>query len=134
MMKPQPPPPVLPRPAMGSAPPPPPQSSASGAEYPASLLASVSPAQFASPLHGQLVQRLQQIIPAIADPRRRTAVEQAAVEVIRQLQQGMLPEELVHMLVHFCANAGTPSATQAWTQLAQRYAGAVQAFANLSYL
>ncbi|TPP39894.1 WD domain, G-beta repeat family protein [Leishmania donovani] len=114
---------------------PPPPSQRSDAVFGgASLLASVSPAQFASPLHGQLVQRLQQIIPAIADPRRRTAVEQAAVEVIRQLQQGMLPEELVHMLVHFCANAGTPSATQAWTQLAQRYAGAVQAFANLSYL
>ncbi|KAG5505976.1 hypothetical protein JIQ42_06771 [Leishmania sp. Namibia] len=129
-----PPPPGLPRPAMGSAPPPQLQSSASSAGYPASSLASVTLAQFASPLQTQLVQRLQQIVPSIADPRRRTAVEQAALEMIRQMQQGMLPEELVQMLMHFCASAGTPNASPAWAQLAQRYAGALQGFANLCYL
>ncbi|KAG5485416.1 hypothetical protein LSCM4_06054 [Leishmania orientalis] len=127
-------PPGPPRPAMGSAPPPQLQSSASSAGYPASSLASVNPAQLASPLQTQLVQRLQQIVPSIADPRRRTAVEQAALEMIRQMQQGMLPEELVQMLMHFCASAGTPNASPAWAQLAQRYAGAIQGFANLCYL
>nr|CAJ2468830.1 unnamed protein product [Leishmania braziliensis] len=136
MAKQPPPPPGPPRPAMGGAPPPPPppQPSAASPGHPASLLASVNPAQFASPLHSQLVQRLQQIIPSIADPRRRAVVQQAAMEVIRQLQQGMLPEELVQMLMHFCANAGTPNATQIWAQVAKRYAGAIQAFAALCYL
>ncbi|GET86716.1 protein transport protein sec31, putative [Leishmania tarentolae] len=134
MLKPTPPPPGPPRPAMVSTSPPHPQSSPARAQYPGALLASVNSAQFKSPLQGQLVQRLQQIIPMIAEPRRRAAVEQAAVELIHQLQQGMLPEELVQMLMHFCANAGTPNAAQAWAQLSQRYPGAIQGFANLCYL
>ncbi|KAG5484793.1 hypothetical protein LSCM1_06619 [Leishmania martiniquensis] len=134
MAKQPPPPPGPPRPAMGSAPPPPLQSLAASAGYPASSLASVNPAQFASPLQTQLVQRLQQIVPSIADRHRRTAVEQAALEMIRLLQQGMLPEELLQMLMHFCASTGTPNASQVWAQLAQRYAGAIQGFSNLCYL
>ncbi|KAG5510160.1 hypothetical protein JKF63_07056 [Porcisia hertigi] len=130
MVKPPPPPPPGPRqPATGSALPPAPT-----AANPAVSLASVNPAQFASPLHSQLVMRLQQIIPGIPDPRRRAAVEQAAVELVRQLQLGMLPEDLVRMLGHFCESAKTLNATQAWTQLAQRYGGVIQPFANLCYL
>lgn len=113
--------------AAGAAPQaPPPQPTAS--------LASVNPAQLPAPLHGQVVQRLQQLVPYIADPRRRAAVEQAAMELVRQMQLNLLPEDLLKLLLYFCNSAGTPAAAQVWAQITDRYGQGVQPYANLRYL
>ncbi|KPA77092.1 putative protein transport protein Sec31 [Leptomonas pyrrhocoris] len=129
------------QPAMAGPPPPRPGMAAANAA-PATIsppsqnaaLAAVNPAQLPAPLHGQIVQRLQQLVPNIADPRRRAAVEQAAMELVRQMQQNLLPEDLLKMLQYFCNSAGTPAAAQVWAQIAERYGQGVQAYANLRYL
>jgi hypothetical protein len=94
----------------------------------------VNPAQFLAPLHSQIVRRLQNRVLPVADPRRREVLEPAAMELVRQMQQNLLPEDLLKMLLYFCDTAGTPTAPQVWAQIAERYGQVVQPYANLRYL
>ncbi|KAL7700225.1 protein transport protein Sec31 [Lotmaria passim] len=138
--QPPPPQPLQPQQPQQTPPPRPGMPSAAGAApqapppQPTASLASVNPAQLPAPLHGQVVQRLQQLVPYIADPRRRAAVEQAAMELVRQMQLNLLPEDLLKLLLYFCNSAGTPAAAQVWAQITDRYGQGVQPYANLRYL
>jgi protein transport protein SEC31 len=119
--------------AAAAAPPPP--VNAPGAPFSAAGgLSAVNPAQFLAPLHSQIVRRLQNRVLPVADPRRREVLEPAAMELVRQMQQNLLPEDLLKMLLYFCDTAGTPTAPQVWAQIAERYGQVVQPYANLRYL
>lgn len=97
-------------------------------------LQSIDSRMFATQLQQQLVQRLQQLVSSLADQRRKEAVEPAAVELIRLMQRGALPEDLLQLLLHFVQAAGTPNSPALWTQVSERYPNVVSSFINLRFL